>query len=281
MTSQLNPQVVFWDCDGVLANNSEALAMPVAGIILNEAMKDLHPDAPQFDIDSFTTKYAGGHFSQFYAIAAKMLIDAKLDAQLPPEADLDILKVARTVEVLTEQALPPVDLNVALQTLDRAGLKMCVVSSSEFNRVLPCLDKISGYDFGGAFHEGGRVFSAADSMERVFGRRIVKPEPDVAFFAASAMGIGAERGTKGIAVEDSASGVTCWVRAGIPVIGYTGGDHILDKQAHGAMLKEKGAIAVFDTMADVSRHIVSLRTPAPVANVSAKAAAGPKWGRPA
>jgi beta-phosphoglucomutase-like phosphatase (HAD superfamily) len=274
------PDVVFWDCDGVLAINSEALAMPIAGILLNEAMRRLHPEAPQFDIKNFTAKYAGGHFSQFYALAVEMLKDFDASLLLPAHDELDAEKVRRTVEVLTEQAMPAADMAATLEMLRNANLRQCVVSSSEFNRVIPCVEKIVGQDFGGAYKarplnesknnipdsaltlDQGRVFSAADTMLTAYGERRVKPMPDIAYYAAKAMGLSDL--SRGVAIEDSTSGIECWVRAGIPVIGYTGATHILDKDAHAEKLMALGAMAVYPTVSDIGRHIIAMRQPAAV-----------------
>lgn len=253
------PLVVFWDCDGVLANNSEALAMPIAGIILNEALHTVHPEAPQFDIAEFTVKYAGGHFKDFHRYAVEMLAEFDPALVLPGLEELDAVKVSRTVEVLTEQAMPAADMAQTIDMLRQAGLKQCVVSSSEFNRVLPCVEKIVGQDFGGAYKQdgtGGRVFSAADTMMEVHGAKIVKPDPTIAFFAAEKMGLSDL--SRGVAIEDSESGVKCWVNAGIPVIGYVGGDHILDRDAHAQKLRDLGAVAVYPTMTDIGRHILKM-----------------------
>lgn len=272
LTANLKPEVIFWDCDGVLANNSEALAMPIAGIILNEAMKALHPGAPQFDIDTFTTKYAGGHFSQFYKLAEDMLKGFDASLQLLPEAELDLLKVSRTVEVLSEKARPAADLSPMLRNMHALGFKQLVVSSSELNRVLPCVEKIVGYDFGGSWSPmgTGRVISAADTIAMIFGERRVKPMPDVAGFSAMAAGIYAERSIKGLAIEDSASGAQCWKNDGIPFIGYVGGEHILDKDTHAKMLLEKGALAVFDNFKEMNAYVTSLKN-APSATQDFKA----------
>ncbi len=248
--------VVFWDCDGVIAQNSESIAMPIAGIVLNEAMRELHPEAPQFDMTTFTTDYAGGHFTQFYKIAGEMM--TPLGLTLPPYEDLDAIKIARTVSALAEGAKPAPELSGALQWLDAHGITQCVVSSSEFNRVLPCVDKVEGYDFGGPEYAGGRVYSAADTMIRIFGEPRVKPMPDICYHAAKEQGVYTNRAIASIAVEDSTSGGQAWKNAGIPFIGYVGSTHFETPEARAAQrekLLKLGAVAVYDNFTDVAAHI--------------------------
>ncbi len=290
MTSKrsLSPSIVMWDCDGVLAQNSEELAMPVAAIVLNEQMKLLHPQAPQFDVADFTVRYAGGHFKDFVTLANDMLKPQGL--ALPGYEELDVIKCARTIDVLTREARPAPDLAAALLSNHRIGMDQVVVTSSELNRVLPCIEKIEGFSFG------NRVYSAADTMKALFGEIRPKPQPDIYIHAALDNNVfgrltsGEEtvgeygyfkaavhkalkegifeehrdafmhnRATRAIAVEDSTGGVGAAVRAGIPVIGYSGSTHIVDKQAHAAKLLEKGAVAVYDNFVDVATHIARIK----------------------
>lgn len=245
-------RVLFVDCDGVIGVNSEEIAMPIAAIVLNDAMKELVGDAaPQFDLATFTQEYAGGHFSQFYAMAAKML--EPHGKSLPPIEVMDEIKLSRTVEALRRNVYPAADFAPAMKYLMNMGFIPAAVSSSEIVRVKPCIEKVQG-------HErifGDRIYSAADDMLRVFGRKIPKPEPDIGLHVARQLGVYAKRGTHGLAIEDSSSGVKCWVAAGIPVVGYVGGTHINDKKAHAESLMDLGAVAVFETFEALSRYVAS------------------------
>lgn len=282
------PEITMWDCDGVLAYNSEELAMPVAAIVLNEQMKLLSAGAPQFDVADFTVRYAGGHFKDFVTLANDMLKPHNL--VLPGYEELDVIKCARTVDVLTREARTAPDLSAALLANHAIGMKQCVVTSSELNRVLPCIEKIEGFSFG------THVYSAADTMKKLFGEIRPKPQPDVYVYAAldndvfGRLTSGEEtrgeygayknavfkalkdgtfeenrdiflhnRATRAVAVEDSSGGVGAAVRASIPVIGYNGSTHIVDKAKHADMLLQKGAIAVFDNFTDVAASIAAMK----------------------
>lgn len=255
------PEVVFWDWSGVLAHNSESLVDAVTVHLLNDAMRAADINAPQFDINTFNAQYSGASFNVVYTMAQDMLRDHDASLTLPPQSELNAIRAARTNDVLAEQAMPAADTNLTLMALERAGLRQCVVSERAYAQILPCLAKIPNYDFGGLFQDGGRVFSETDAMDHVFGAQRITPGPDVALFAAIAMDIYDDRATKSIAVEDDVSGVERWANLGVPVIGYTGGTHIADKVKHADMLKAKGAMAVYDTMADIGRAIITMRQP--------------------
>lgn len=80
----------------------------------------------------------------------------------------------------------------------------------------------------------GRVFSAEDVEH-------AKPAPDVYLHAAKTLGVAAKRCA---VVEDSVSGVTAGVAAGMTVFGFSG------SVTRAERLAEAGAI-VFDSMTDL------------------------------
>ena len=73
-----------------------------------------------------------------------------------------------------------------------------------------------------------------------------KPEPDVFLFAAGWMRTSPMRC---MVVEDSVPGVRAAVRAGIPVVGFTGGTHC--GPHHGALLLQAGAALTFSRMSEL------------------------------
>ena len=109
--------------------------------------------------------------------------------------------------------------------LDRLGLPCCIASSSQPDWLTSRLAM-----FGLAHHFGDRVFSAAIHVERS------KPFPDIYLHAAKEMAADPARCW---VIEDSPTGVTAGVAAGMTVIGLLAGTHIRD--GHGERLRAAGA----------------------------------------
>jgi HAD superfamily hydrolase (TIGR01509 family) len=110
--------------------------------------------------------------------------------------------------------------------LDRLGDKpRAIASSSQQNYIQNSLEK-----FRLGHHFAGHVYSA-DGWERG------KPYPDIYLAAAKGLGIDPQHV---LAIEDSPTGASAAVAAGMTVIGYCGGGHILDADAHGLTLRAVG-----------------------------------------
>ena len=109
--------------------------------------------------------------------------------------------------------------------LDRLGLPCCIASSSQPEWLSGRLAM-----FGLAHHFGDRLFSAAAHVARS------KPHPDIYLHAAREMGAAPARSW---VIEDSPTGVTAGVAAGMTVIGLLAGTHIRD--GHGETLRAAGA----------------------------------------
>lgn len=109
--------------------------------------------------------------------------------------------------------------------LARLGLPCCIASSSQPDWLTSRLAM-----FGLDHHFGDRVFSAAVHVARS------KPHPDIYLHAARAMGASPSRCW---VIEDSPTGVTAGVAAGMTVVGLLAGTHIRD--GHGDRLRAAGA----------------------------------------
>jgi beta-phosphoglucomutase-like phosphatase (HAD superfamily) len=72
-----------------------------------------------------------------------------------------------------------------------------------------------------------------------------KPAPDLHRHAAARMGI---QVGDAVVIEDSETGVTAAVAAGMTVLGFLGAGHITDRDGHGARLTAAGASLVFDEL---------------------------------
>jgi HAD superfamily hydrolase (TIGR01509 family) len=126
--------------------------------------------------------------------------------------------------VSLEQSLAPVA-GVA-EFLERLGaMPRAVASSSSADYINWALQR-----FGLAYHFEGHVYSA-DGWERG------KPHPDI--YLAAARGLGADP-ARCLAIEDSPTGARSALSAGMTVIGFCGASHIIDRAAHGQVLKGIG-----------------------------------------
>jgi HAD superfamily hydrolase (TIGR01509 family) len=118
------------------------------------------------------------------------------------------------------------------EALDAITTPVCVASSGSHEKMRFTLGKTDLYD-----RFDGRIFSV-DQVENG------KPAPDIFLFAAASMGAAPARCA---VVEDSASGVTAGLAAGMAVFAFAGGVTSADR------LSIEGAV-VFDNM----RHLPGL-----------------------
>ncbi len=91
----------------------------------------------------------------------------------------------------------------------------------------------------------------ADRFDRIVSYEDVakgKPAPDIFLLAAKLAGVTT---SECVVVEDSLTGVTAAVAAGIPTIGFTG-THA-DPKKHGRELKRAGALSVISHMSELLR----------------------------
>ena len=88
---------------------------------------------------------------------------------------------------------------------------MSVVSTSAKSRVVASIEK-AGIDH---YFPNEHVYSAATSLNPPSS----KPDPKIYLYACEQLGVKPE---EAVTVEDSKSGATAAMRAGIPCIGYTG-----------------------------------------------------------
>jgi len=115
------------------------------------------------------------------------------------------------------------------EALDAITTPMCVASSGSHEKMRFTLGKTGLFD-----RFDGRIFSA-DQVPHG------KPAPDIYLFAAEEMGAAPERCA---VVEDSASGVTAGLAAGMTVFAFAGG-------VTGPDFLSIGDAVVFDDMKDL------------------------------
>jgi HAD superfamily hydrolase (TIGR01509 family) len=201
--------LVIFDCDGVLVD-SERLAVRTEV----EILAGLGWQLTQADvIDRFVGRSAAYMHEQ---------IEGHLGRRIDWEAEFE----PHYREVFERElvAVPGVT-----DALDRITTPVCVASSGSHDKMRFTLGKTGLYD-----RFDGRIFSV-DEVARG------KPAPDIFLFAAERMGTAPDRCA---VIEDSVSGVTAGLDAGMTVFAFAGG-------VTGAELLSIGDARVFDDMRDL------------------------------
>lgn len=187
--------LVIFDCDGVLVD-SEILAAQVT-------CQTLHAIGLAMSVEDVISSLVG-----LDAAASRLKLEEIHGVPLP--VDFDEIIAKRLDQAFNTQLQPIAGIVDLLRGLDRP---YCVASNSGHER-LRCTFAATGL----APLVEGRVFSADDVARG-------KPAPDLFLHAARTMGgIPPERC---LVIEDSITGVTAARAAGMRVVGFCGGGHIL------------------------------------------------------
>jgi len=214
------PELVIFDCDGVLVD-SEALAARVVSQALANYSIVLNPQDVANQFAGYTDDAIRDHFNK--------VSDAKLPEDFAQIVERDTIdQMAGALETLP----------FIKETLSTLEYPFCVASNSRTDRLDSALDK-TGL---------GRFFP----KERRFSSSMVeypKPAPDLHLMACEMMKVKPEQA---LIIEDTVTGVTGGNNAGIAVLGFVGAEHIADKRAQRRKLMEAGAYAVFDDMRQLS-----------------------------
>lgn len=213
----MNPQLIIFDCDGVLVD-SEPIAMRVlletiaqAGVFLGESEA-----YKQFLGKSLVT--ISGILVERFGVGPDCL-------------GADGMRL-RLFAAFRAALKPMPGIKAALAAL---SMPRCVASSSQIERVRLSLD-LTG--LRGAFEP--HLFSATMVARG-------KPAPDLFLHAAEAMGVPPAGCT---VIEDSPAGIEAARAAGMRAIGFCGGGHAPAADLRRA-LPEAGADTLFDDMRDL------------------------------
>ena len=210
------PRCVIFDCDGVLVD-SEPIACRVDAACLTQAGLPISTEEIM---------------ARFVGMSSESIVKI-LSAEhgVPVPAGLDERRRARIMAAFTHELRPMPGVAAAL---GRIGLPKCVASSSHPERIAHALGVTGLLDVF-----GGRLFSATMVARG-------KPAPDLFLLAAERTGaVPADC----IVIEDSIAGVTAGKRAGMAVLGFTGGSHCAP--GHAERLRSAGADRVFAEMAEL------------------------------
>lgn len=205
--------LVIFDCDGVLIDSEI-----VAARLEAEAITAL---GLPMTAETICSRFAGTTTKEVW-----QTLERELGRPLPPGFFENHLAHVREVFSRELEAIPGA--RAALEALDRP---YCVASSTRLPALVDNLATCGLVDL-----LDGRVFSASQVKR-------AKPAPDVFMFAASQMGADP---ADCLVIEDSVAGVTAARRAGMRVVGFTGGSHVTP--GHAERLVAAGATAIFGHM---------------------------------
>ncbi len=181
-------ELVIFDCDGVLVD-SERLTVTTEAAILTRLGWPM-------TVDEVVERFVGRSAAAMHAEIERHLgrpVDWEAEFEVPTRAAL-------------ERDLQPVD-GIA-EALDAITVPTCVASSGTHDKMAFTLGMTGLW---GRFD--GRIFSADEVAHG-------KPAPDIFLHAAHAMATSPDRCA---VVEDSVSGVTAALAAGMRVVAYAGG----------------------------------------------------------
>ncbi|KAK5449323.1 HOG (high osmolarity glycerol) pathway protein [Exophiala xenobiotica] len=197
---------VLLDCDNTLVL-SERLAFEACSDLTNELMEQYNiPE--RYTVDSLLEDFVGQNFRGMLIGLQK-----KHNFQMPQEQVDEYVsrELGEVIKKLKAKATPCPGVPEQLERLKKAGYPMSVVSTSAKPRVVASLEK-TGIDH---YFPNEHVYSAATSLDPPSS----KPDPKIYLYACEQLGV---KPSECITVEDSKSGATAAMRAGIPLIAYVG-----------------------------------------------------------
>ncbi len=215
MAFRVRPDLVIFDCDGVLVDSE-----PISERVSLEMIAEHGVVMP---FEEMSARYLG-------TSDADMVRDIERRLGITfPDGFVDEMQ-ARKLVAFRASVRPMDGVAASVGAIASAGVALCVASSGprDATRV-----KLESAGLLGPF--GGHLFSAYDVPRG-------KPHPDLFLYAAAQMGVAPERCA---VVEDSLPGVQGAVAAGMRVLGYA-------PEGGGAALRDAGA-DVFEHMADLRR----------------------------
>jgi HAD superfamily hydrolase (TIGR01509 family) len=208
--------LIIFDCDGVLVDSE-----PIAHGLLAQMMTDLgHPISTAESIQKFTGRSLTDTLP---------LIEDILGRSIPDQMGQHYSRLL--LERLRRDLKPIAGVKEAVAMLD---YPRCVASSSSLERIRLSLE-VTGL----SLLFGSNIFSATQVTRG-------KPAPDLYLFAATRMAVAPK---DCVVIEDSALGVTAGRLAGMKVIGFTGGAHLMSDAARD--LASAGAYAIVSSMAEL------------------------------
>lgn len=204
----MNFQAIIFDFDGVVADSEVRANQCLAESLTAIGLPTSYEDSLRF--------YCGYNWQE----SEKRIVE-KLGRPLPADFREQHRERAKVKFAEGFEAVAGVK-----EFLDDLGpMQRAIASSSNPDYIAMSLEK-----FGFSHIFQGHVYSA-DGWSKG------KPHPDIYWAAAEGLGVDP---AKSVAIEDSPAGATAAVAAGMTVIGFCGGGHILDRDAHAEKLRAVG-----------------------------------------
>jgi HAD superfamily hydrolase (TIGR01509 family) len=200
-------KTLLFDCDNTLVL-SEPLAFLSCSRLANQILSQYSNSSHRYTPSELQREFVGKNFRGLIAglEAAHGFTIPKDDIQSWVDREF-----VDTLELIKQGAVPCDGIVEVLEELKREGkYDMAVVSSSALPRVIASLEKTNLI----RFFPHHKIFSAASMVPPTS-----KPDPAVYLHACESLGV---EPPECIAFEDSRSGATAAVRAGIWLVGYVG-----------------------------------------------------------
>lgn len=230
-------KTILFDCDNTLVL-SEDIAFIGCSQLANEVLAS-KGISKQYTGPEMMSTFVGLSFrNQLAALQAKhnfILTPAEVDAYVARELGVIIENLEKGAEPCPGSTTVLEDLHDGAH---KGSYDTAIVSSSAISRVEASIRK-TGQD---RFFPHHKVFSAASSMPEPSS----KPDPAIYLWACDKLGVAPHQA---VAVEDSKSGATAAMRAGIPLMGYVGpyyaeGGAEKAREMDRVLREECGAVAV-------------------------------------
>jgi len=209
---------VIFDCDGVLVDSE-----PIVNRVLNEMLNEL---GIRISLEDSTRMFLGR------AVREELDNIARMRGAPLPENWLSTW-LARRNQVLEAEVQGVPYVREAVAAIAATGMPVCVASGADRIKVKLQLTRTGLVEL---FQQDERehIFSATEVARS-------KPAPDVYLLAARTMGVEPARCA---VIEDSPTGITAGVAAGMTVFGYAA-------RNDAASLSEAGAQMIFTDMRDL------------------------------
>ncbi|AGW88518.1 HAD family phosphatase [Cupriavidus sp. DF5525] len=209
---------VIFDCDGVLVDSE-----PIVNRVLNQMLNEL---GIEISLEDSTRLFLGR------AVREELEMIERMRGAPLPENWLSTW-LARRNAVLEAEVAAVAHVRDAIGKIAATGMPVCVASGADRIKVKLQLTKTGLVEL---FQQDERehIFSATEVARS-------KPAPDVYLLAARTMGVAPGRCA---VVEDSPTGVTAGVAAGMTVLGYA-------ERNDAALLRGAGAHTIFTDMRDL------------------------------
>lgn len=218
----INPELIIFDFDGTLVDSEDINNKANSSVLL------------EYGYEKFTPEYCA---HRFIGCSIKDIIDILKSLKIDNYKELLDLMHKRSLDIAGKELKLIENVEYILHRIDKP---MCVASNGE-REIVAEYTKITGLN---------KFFPS----EHIFTRECVehpKPAPDLYLYAADKMGKYDPK--KCFVIEDSVAGVTAASKAGMRVVGFTGGKHHNDNTIR--PLLEAGAFATISDISDIFKYI--------------------------